>query len=274
MNLTLLAPTFGWNLVLFFAGLSIGSFLSVIVQRSLAGKSWVRGRSQCDHCKKVILWYDNIPLVSFFLLRGRCRFCRQPIAFFHPLLEFLTGIGFVLTSWFSFGGLPPASFTQAAILVFWLLVFTVSWLIFWFDWQAMIIPDLLVIVLGGLALLRLGWLYLFHFLSPTQLLTTLAATVGLSLFFLSLWLITKRQGFGLGDVKLAIPLGLLLGFPQLIIGVFSAFIIGAVWGIILIISGRKKFGQVVPFGPFLIVGLWLALAWGQKLWLTYWQILY
>ncbi len=93
------------------------------------------------------------------------------------------------------------------------------------------------------------------------------------MFFLALYFGTKKKGFGLGDVKLILPLTLILGYPNSIIGVFFAFIIGGIWGIILLAIGKKKIGQVLPFGPFLVVGAWIAMVCGEQLWQAYWQLL-
>lgn len=260
-------------LFLFLLGTALGSFFNVVVYRTLQDKDWVRERSECEACGKKIAWHDNIPLLSFILLRGKCRYCGQSIGLIHPLVELLTGLGLVATAFIVQGPALPSSLFSTLALAFWIIVFLVSWLIFLFDFKAMIIPDFLVILLTLLAAAKLIYQFWAGDLSWAGLTADLFSTLALVLLFLSLWLITNKKGFGLGDVKLAAPLGLLLGLPQIIVGVFSAFIIGAVWGIILIVAGSKKFGQTIAFGPFLVIGFWLSLIWGQKLWAYYWQLL-
>ena len=259
-----------WNSGLFLLGLCLGSFFNVVVYRTLEDEEWVNSRSKCEACGKKLRWFDNIPLVSFLLLKGKCRSCGQQISLIHPLVELATGLGLVLTSFFVLRFKIPTSPTFWLAFVFWSLVFLASWLIFLFDLKAMIIPDKLVWILTLLGLLKTTLELTSNLVSRHQFFLNLVVTAALVLFFLLLWFITDKKGFGLGDVKLALPLGLILGYPSLIIGVFLAFIIGAIWGIILIITNKRKFGQVIPFGPFLIVGFWFSLIWGQQLWHYYW----
>lgn len=262
-----------WWLWLFVSGTCLASFLSVVVDRTLVEKDWTKGRSRCDHCSSLIAWYDNIPLLSFLLLRGRCRNCSQPIDSSLFLRELVLGFSFPLISFALFGLSLPSTPLAWLQLGLWLLILIVTWLIFWFDLKALIIPNSLVVGLLALSLVKLvlnlfstrfSWLLLAQDVLPALLLV---------LFFGGLWVITHQKGFGMGDVKLALPLGLLAGFPEIIIMVFSAFIIGAIWGIILLITGQKKFGQVLPFGPFLLIGFWISLIWGDLLWQAYWQLL-
>lgn len=259
-----------WNGGLFLLGLCLGSFFNVVVSRSLKEESWVAGRSKCDHCKQQLKWFDNIPLLSFLILKGRCRFCEKRISLIHPIIELATGFGLSFISFIILGLNFPQSPTQWLLLSFWICVFLISWLIFLFDLAAMIIPNKLVWLMTLLGLLKIMLQLTSDLISQQQLWLDLTVTFSLILFFLLLWLITGKKGFGLGDVKLALPLGLILGYPRLIVGVFLAFMIGGIWGIILIAFKRKKFGQVIPFGPFLIVGFWFSLIWGQQLWHYYW----
>lgn len=260
-----------WNGGLFLVGLCLGSFFNVIIFRSLNNENWLGGRSKCDHCGQQLHWYDNVPLVSFLILKGRSRCCQQTISLIHPLVELATGIGLVTVSWAVMKFQVPQNINHILIFSFWCLVFAVSWLVFLFDLKAMIIPDSLVLVLTFLSLIKITLFLSSGLLTQDQLLIDFGVTLALVLFFLSLWWITGKKGFGLGDVKLAFPLGLILGYPSLIVGVFLAFIIGAIWGIILIINQKKKFGQVLPFGPFLVTGFWFSLIWGTELWDYYWH---
>ena len=253
---------------IFIVGTFFGSFLNVILYRHGRKKeSWFKGRSHCEYCSKPIAWYDNIPLLSYLLLGGKCRHCHHRISFIHPAHEFLTGSLFVFSGWlitesvfFDWGSQtsPLWAFIYLA------LVNSFLWLVLLFDLKYMLIPDPLVAVLSILAIVKL-----LFFFSWSAVIVALV----IFLFFLALYFGTKKKGFGLGDVKLILPLTLILGYPNSIIGVFLAFIIGGIWGIILLVTGKKKIGQVLPFGPFLVVGVWMAMVYGEQLWQAYWQLL-
>lgn len=256
----------GIIIFLFLLGISIGSFLNVIVFRTIYGTSPLKGRSYCDHCKKPIPWYQNIPILSFILLRGRCSACHKRIPIQYPIVELLTGLLFV---WWYFIGqgffllaTQPWSLVQP---VFWLGIGIILLLIFAFDLFYGVIPDLVSYAFfAWVVLYRLG-LYLTNIFQPQDLFNSIIAAIVLTAFFYFLYFITKKKGFGLGDVKIAPSLALLLGWPDLIVAVFSAFTIGAVFGLILISLRKKQFGQTLPFAPFLVIGVVIALLWGNQL---------
>jgi len=267
---------FGFLLVtifLFILGTAIGSFLNVVIYRSFHAESWVEGRSRCDYCKKQIHWYDNIPLLSYFILGGQCRYCKKSISLIHPVVEFLTASLFVWWYWsgFFFFRLTTAPFTYIQPL-FWLLVAVLLLIIFVSDILYLIIPDFAVLILFLISYFYrviLTWTGIMQF---NDFALTIFSAILLVSFFYFLWFVTKGKGFGFGDVKLAAPLALILGWPKVLIGVFLAFIIGSIIGIILITCRKKKFGQVVPFGPFLISGTVMALLWGEQMWNFYFSL--
>jgi len=253
---------------IFIVGTFFGSFLNVILYRHGHKKeSWVKGRSHCEHCNKQIAWYDNIPLLSYSLLSGKCRHCRHQISLIHPAHEFLTGALFVFSGWLVTDAVFLNVLSQVSPLLAFIYIALINgllWLVLLFDLKYMLIPNPLVAVLSILAIVKL----IFFFSWPT-----IIATIIIFLFFLALYFGTKKKGFGLGDVKLILPLALILGYPNSTIGVFFAFIIGGIWGIILLVTGKKKIGQVLPFGPFLVIGAWIAMVCGEQLWQAYWQLL-
>ncbi len=252
--------------VLFALGLAIGSFLNVVIYRSVHNDSPLRGRSYCDSCKKPIRWYDNIPVVSFILLRSRCRYCKAEIPWEYPAVEFLTGALFVW--WYVVGftffqlGSSPFSVIQP---LFWLLVGVLFLVICFADVSYYIIPDSAVILLTGIVIGYRTLLVSQHIMIGHDFLLSIMSGLFASCFFLSLVLLTKGKGMGLGDVKLAFPLGLLLGYPLTVVALFLSFILGALVGILAIVLGKKKLKSRLPFGPFLIVGTILALVWGEQL---------
>jgi prepilin signal peptidase PulO-like enzyme (type II secretory pathway) len=260
---------------LFLFGLIFGSFFNVIVYRlANENQSWKEGRSVCEYCQQPIAWYDNIPLLSFVVLQGKCRNCQQPISLTHPVTEFLTGLVFVLAGWL---GMSSSFFTDLpSIRAILLAVITIAalWLLLLIDLNHFIIPDELVAIVTLLAVVRtlLGQRQLWPSANSNLELGILVSLI-ITATFLFLWFITNKKGMGLGDVKLIAPLSFFLGFPRSIVGVFFAFIIGGIWGIILIALGKRKFGQVVPFGPFLVIGALIAMSWGQDLWRLYWSLI-
>ncbi|MBD3279723.1 MAG: hypothetical protein GF390_03360 [Candidatus Pacebacteria bacterium] len=258
------------TICLFVLGAIIGSFLNVVIYRTVQEQSWIKGRSKCEFCQQKIAWYDNIPLLSFFFLKGKCRHCQQTIGFIHPVVEFLTGALFV---WWYWGGFWFFRLTQHPFQtlqpLFWLLVGILLLIIFVADLRYLIIPDLAAGALLMITLLYRVSLTMMGVMQLRDLQLAVISSIIITIGFALLWLITKGKGFGLGDVKLVFPLGLLLGWPKILVGVFLAFFIGAITGIILISLKRKKFGQVIAFGPFLVLGTVLALIWGEVIWHGY-----
>lgn len=255
---------------LFIIGAAVGSFLNVIIYRSTTGESWVKGRSHCENCKKTINWYDNIPLLSYMLLGGRCRYCKKQLSLSHPVVEGLTGALFV---WWYIAGFLFFKLTEQPLTVlqplFWLAVGIILLLIFLVDFKYMIIPDVGVAALFILVIFYRIFLVISNVMQPRDLLLSLVSMVGASLFFFLLWIGTQGKGMGFGDVKLALPLGLLLGWPKVLVWLFASFMIGAVYGVILLTMKKVKLKQAVPFGPFLIIGTLISLIWGDQLFSWY-----
>ncbi|MBM3205828.1 prepilin peptidase, partial [Candidatus Shapirobacteria bacterium] len=242
---------------LILLGLVIGSFLNCLIYRLNQEKNQLKnllwGRSHCPKCRKQLRWYDNLPLISFIFLKGRCRFCHSPISWQYPLVE-----------------ISATLLTLAVYLIlyrnptfnWWLLIFNLFLTygllaIFASDLRYRTIPDELVLTILGVVLF---WLF-FH----QQWLNFLAGALAGGFFLFLVW-ITKGQGMGWGDVKLAGLMGLLLGFPKLVVAFYLAFLTGALVGVILVLTKRKKLNSQVPFGPFLTLATWISLFWGDKIW--------
>lgn len=235
---------------LFVFGLCVGSFLNVVVYRLNHNLSPLLGRSFCPQCKKKITWQDNIPLLSFVLLRGKCRFCKKSISLQYPLVELATGVFTV-----SVFSLQPSVFSL--LITYALIALFVS------DLRYRTIPDKIVYPAIGLAIL--------YSISNFQLPITnyFFSGLGAAGFFLCLVLITRGKGMGMGDVKLAGLMGLILGWPKIVVAFYLAFLTGAIAGVILILLGKKRFGEHIPFGPFLTGATWVSLFWGQIIWQFY-----
>lgn len=234
------------ELVIFAGGLCVGSFLNVLIYRLPRNLPFVGGRSLCPRCKKRLPWYDNIPLLSFILLGGKCRFCKSQISWRYPLVELLTGILFLLAYTI---GLPWINFLFIAGLI----------VIFFVDLEHQIIPDQVISALI--------FVYFFSHLilnSKFLILNSLPTAIFSALFFLLLFLITRGKGMGFGDVKFAFLIGLSFGFPKAIFAIWLAFLTGAIIGVILLLVGKVKFGRPIPFGPFLAGGSLLILFLGDN----------
>jgi prepilin signal peptidase PulO-like enzyme (type II secretory pathway) len=246
---------------LFFIGIFFGSFFLVLIDRIPAGKSPFVGRSHCDTCGHTLGWTDLIPVISFVLLRGRCRYCRKSFSYMYPLLEVLTGVLFALTPYFlasSSEGIVNAF--DIRTLLFSLFVIATFIVIFVTDLRYGIIPFLVVIPAVILTIFYQG------LTEPSVVIHSVLSAVCAAGFFLLLYLVTKGKGMGLGDVVLVVYLGLLLSFPGIVTALYIAFLTGAAVSLILIIGRHKKLrGSTIPFGPFLIFGAFLAYFWGDQL---------
>jgi prepilin signal peptidase PulO-like enzyme (type II secretory pathway) len=251
--------------LIFLFGLAIGSFLNVVIYRTLHGESVFEGRSKCPKCNRKIQAIDNIPLVSFLLLRGRCRACKASISWSYPVVEFLTGTLFLW--WFVAGSLFFRLTQSPFVLIqplFWLVVGILLLSIFFSDLLYGMIPNILVFLLIGMAFVYRFVLFRSGIMQAQDFLTTLYGAAGASLFFLLLILVTRGRGMGMGDVKLVFAMGIILGLTRTLVAVFFSFVSGAVVAILLLMIGKKKFGQTIPFGPFLVLGTFMALLWGQN----------
>lgn len=249
-------------LPVFLFGLCVGSFLNVLIYRIPRNLGFVKGRSFCPKCKKKISWYDNIPLLSFILLRGKCRLCHSPISWRYPLVELLTANLFVLGSVPYLSDLSSLSYLRVFDWGLTLVLFSSLLVIFFIDLEHQIIPDKILLPVSALFIFRFVFFCLF---TNYCLLTTIYAAFGASLFLFLIYLATKGRGMGFGDVKFAFLMGLALGFPKIIVAFYIAFLTGAISGIILIISKKAKFGQKIAFGPYLALSTFVTLLWGEKI---------
>jgi len=238
-------------IIIFILGLAVGSFLNVIIDRLPINKSIVKGRSYCDHCKKTISWYDLIPIFSFMILGGRCRFCKKKISAYYPLVEFISGVNFILVYYYT----KPEFSNITSILVFSsLLVITSGLLVILFtDNKYLIIPDEILLIIFVATLIKIAAISPAGF--PGSLLTAIMSFM----FFYFIVFITRGKGMGGGDVKLAFVIGFLHPYFGALISFYLAFLTGAVVSVILILAGKKKLGQKIPFGPFLVIGCYLVI---------------
>jgi leader peptidase (prepilin peptidase)/N-methyltransferase len=235
-------------------GAMIGSFLNVCIHRLPKEESIVRPGSHCPKCKTPIQYYDNIPLLSFLLLRGKCRYCQASISIQYPIVEAITA----LSSFFLFITFGVSlSFIYYFSFVAALIAITVI------DLYHQIIPD--VISLPGIVIGLLGSLVIPQITFWSSLIGVLSG--GGSLFLVATvyqWLF-KREGMGGGDVKLLAMIGAFLGWKAVILTIFLSSFIGSIIGITVMLIKGKDFKYAIPFGPFLALGAVISLFCGENL---------
>lgn len=237
---------------IFLFGLVIGSFLNVVIDRLPHGENIIWKPSHCDFCKKHLRWFELVPVLSFLFQGGICRGCRARLSWQYPVMEVVTGIGFVLLS-LGFDIMSPM-FLAA------LVIYSLVLVIFVIDLKHQIIPDsMLLMLLGVFILVGIS-------LPAAQRFSHLVSGVGAGTFFFLLWLITRGRGLGFGDVKLVVLIGLFLGYPETVFALYIAFLTGAISGVILMITKHAKMKTRIAFGPFLILGTLCAYVWGDVMW--------
>jgi leader peptidase (prepilin peptidase)/N-methyltransferase len=244
-------------LIAFVFGTIIGSFLNVVSLRFRTGIG-LGGRSMCMKCGKMLTWKELIPIVSFLYQRGACKGCKSRISWQYPLVEFAAGIVFASIC-FRF---PPLTSLTAITTAAYLLATCLLLPIAAYDWKHKIIPDQLVYAFDTIALASVfiggaSWLHAPH-------LATLLAGPIIALPFAFLWLVSKGTWMGLGDAKLALGIGWLLGLNGGVNAVILAFWVGAILGVIFMVATYKRYKSrlEIPFGPYLILGMYLALLGG------------
>jgi leader peptidase (prepilin peptidase)/N-methyltransferase len=228
-------------------GLVLGSFLNVVIARLPERRSLWAPRSACPSCGAQIGWYDNVPLLSFAVLGGRCRACGAPISWRYPLVEVITAalLGF---AWLAFG--PTPEFVVAAALLAALLAITAI------DLRHQIIPDAITLpgILAGatanVATRHLGWAEV-----------ALGVVLGGGVFFVII--VASRGGMGAGDMKLGAMLGAFLGWKIALFGLMVGVVLGGAWAVALMALGVRGRKDAIPFGPFLAIGGAAALFWGE-----------
>lgn len=248
-------------------GLAFGSFFNVLIYRLPRGISIVRPGSHCPHCQAPIRWQDNIPLLSYILLLGRCRNCKGKISIQYPLVELFTGLifagSYILARTTGFSRIRPSDVTplHTAIVIIFLCVML---LIFVIDLQHQIIPDELNIVLFILGLISA--ILLKPSFSPSWQSSLIGMFILSGFFFLFAVLI---GGFGIGDVKAALGIGLFFGWQLTIVLALISFIIGGIFAIFLgaylLFKGKYRPRTAIPFGPYLALASVITIFFGDRI---------
>lgn len=237
-------------------GLIIGSFLNVCIDRLPRNESIAYPPSHCPACQHKLAAKDLIPVFSYLVLRGRCRYCQAPIPKRLFWVELATGVVFALLAWHY--GLNP----ELAVMAFYACLFII---IFVIDLEQGLIlnkvayPAMVVVFLLALY----PWPWLNDSLGMRLAYAALGGGVGFIIFLLIA--LISRGGMGWGDVKLAALIGLATGFPMVVVAIIMAAILGGIVAVALMIAKRKKRRETVPFGPFLAVAAMVTLLWGSNI---------
>ena len=252
-------------------GLIIGSFLNVVVYRVPAGIPLTRP-SQCPHCDAPVKPWQNVPVISWLVLRGKCAHCTEPISARYPLVELATGLAFVGVTWWvastfrlaAIAGRPEGTVAVVVVAVAYLYLAAISIALTVIDLDTRRLPN--AIVLPSYIVLAVLFTASCLFGMPWEAL--LRAAIGGAALFAFFWLLRaiRPGGMGGGDVKLASAIGAALGFigwGALIVGAFAAFFIGGFVGIGLMIVRRATRKTAIPFGPFMVVGAWIGIFAGE-----------
>lgn len=246
-------------IVVFLLGSAIGSFINVLAlryvpEKKLLGRHAVGGRSRCFSCQKTLKWYELIPLLSFLIQRGRCRSCSVGLSFQYPIVELFSGL---ILLGFALGFKNNFTWQEYAFLAVWILAAYILVLIAAIDFRLKIIPDELNIALAvlGVAVVAIKSAYWSHII---------AALIAL-VFFGSVILLSKGRGMGVGDLKMAGAISLLMGWPDAMLSLVFSFVIGAAWSIGLLALGGKTLKDAVPFGPFLSAGVLITVFFGEQI---------
>ena len=238
-------------------GVCVGSFLNCVIYR-LEEEESLKGRSFCPHCKHQLSWKDLFPVFSYLFLGGKCKYCKEKISIQYPLVEIATGIIFLLIFNLKFEILNQFEILKFLNLIFLFYVASALIIIFIFDLKHYLIPD--KVLFPAIIITFIFRLFENFNLIPNYLLASVIA----SGFFYLIWFFSKGKAMGFGDVKLALLMGLLLGFPNILTALFLAFFFGAIIGLALMFFEKKNLKSEMPFGPFLIAGTFIALFWGQQ----------
>jgi len=270
INLIMLYYKIFFSCISILFGLVFGSFLNVVIYRLPKNKSVLIPRSFCPKCKRNISWHENIPIYSWIKLKGKCSKCKKAISIKYPLTEFATGILFFL----SFNAIPNNTYFEnfsIPLLFSWILILVLLSLSI-IDYEFLWIPNSIIIIgfIFGLG----ASIFLAINNEQNIMINILESLISAVLGFLIIFLIMqfgafifKKPAMGLGDAKLASMIGFWIGFPGVIISIWSSFIIAGLFIILGLASKKIKKGQLIPFGPFLSLTGFLIWLYGENIFL-------
>jgi leader peptidase (prepilin peptidase)/N-methyltransferase len=257
-------------IIFILLGMAVGSFLNVVIDRLPGNQSLVKPASHCDSCGRKLAVLDLIPVFSFIFLRGRCRYCRERIPWRVLVVEAAGGLVFALSYWRFGAGIEPSNYAALFITAFWCCIFLV---IIFIDMERKLIFNLVTYPSMIIALIILGIETLLpeaailgerNFIPDTPILSGLIGGCTGFIFFFIVFIINPR-GMGIGDIKLALLIGLVTGYPLVIPGLLIGIIIGGIAAIIILALKLKGRKDVIPYGVFLGIGPIISLFWGNEI---------
>lgn len=253
-----------FHIYIFILGLVLGSFLNSWIWRHRENIRIVGGRSMCIFCRRQLKWWENIPLLSFLFLKGRCYTCQKKISWQYPLIEFgmavsLTFIYFYHSHFIDFN--PILFFRDVFFLTFLIIIFSYDFL------YKIILPS--IVWLGSFVGLFLNIFYLGF--SIKNLL--LGAVIGGGFFFIQ-YIVSKGRWIGGGDVRMGVMMGVWLGWQNVLVALFFAYVVGAIFSVVVLILKKKTLVSEIPFGTFLALGTFFAMYWGNDLIKWYLSLIY
>ncbi len=243
------------TVIFFVLGTIIGSFLNVVIFRYNTHKTF-GGRSGCMSCQKKLSWYELFPVFSYIFLKGRCKGCKTRISLQYPIVEFIMGLIFVgiFMKFQEVFFLDTIAFTIS--YAYYTTIFCLLLVIAVYDLKHKIIPDVLALVLGILSFIGLFFFVDYNFSIHLPTILELLSGVLIALPFAFMWFVSRGKWMGLGDAKLAISFGWLLGISTALSSLLVSFWSGAIIGLLLIAFSKKHgMKSEVPFAPFLVFGV-------------------
>ncbi|MEZ4180636.1 MAG: prepilin peptidase [Candidatus Doudnabacteria bacterium] len=251
----------GFLILCFVYGAAIGSFLNVVILRLPVGKK-INGRSVCGNCKHQLGVADLFPVLSYFWLGGKCRYCGSKFSIRYALVEIMTGVLFAL----SYAWVQPTELVGVLHLLMTWSVIATCIVVFLIDWDHYLILDKVLVWATAGYVVLFFILQLFEFGVTTAGVETLKLLLwGLlsALPLLFLWAVSKGRWMGFGDVKLTAYMGVVLGLKAFVVGLFGAFLLGSIVSLPLLLTQKKKLTSKIPFGTFLGICTVLAYFYGQ-----------
>jgi len=253
------------SLIVAIFGLAVGSFLNVVIGRLRSGETGWRSRSRCPDCHAVLRPSELVPVVSFLALRGRCRSCGKAISWQYPLVELSTMLLFLTAFWLRGGDAGVLSGGFLLMARDWVFIAALT-IVFVVDLRDMVVFDSVTLPMIVIA-------FLFNFAAGADPVNLFLAALAGAGFFLFQYAVSRGRWVGGGDIRIGGMMGMMLGFPGVLLALFAAYVTGAVAALGLLAAGKARWSGQMAFGTFLSVGTVLALFFGQRIMAWYASLL-
>lgn len=249
-------------ITIFVLGLIVGSFLNVVICRLKTKEKIALSRSHCPRCKEKLKFQDLIPLLSFVIQKGKCRYCHKKISWQYPLVELATAVCFLLVFLKSYDLEFSIQYSVFSILTFWFFS-AILIIIFVYDLKHYLIPN--KVVYPAIVITFIIKILLSILNTQYSILDIIIGALIPGVFFLILVLISKEKWMGAGDIKLGFLCGLMLGYPDILVALFISFVAGAIIGIILMLFRSKTLKDKLPYGTFLTASTFITFLFGNQI---------